>query len=146
MLIEFGTTSGPGHTLGTIGLAIQLGIIWSSFALATDFDNPLAVKTAVAYAVVATVFAVALFAMTFNPFSTAVVVLIVLAELIFFLVTGDSLIEEATKAVANFFYSVNLLSEIKALEFTSGRLDIKRLSGSGEGIVVGNHLIIEDQF
>ncbi|MDJ0752847.1 MAG: PKD domain-containing protein [Ardenticatenaceae bacterium] len=94
--------------LGIAGLVLEVALIWVAFGIGTDFSNPLAVKTAVTYAVVATAVAVALFAISLNPVGAVIVALFFIIDLIIFLTTGTSIYDEAVKAIAGAFYSASV--------------------------------------
>ncbi len=107
--------------LGAIGLIISLAVIWVQFGLITDWNNPLAVKQTVTYAVVATVFTVLLFIISLNPIGAILVMILVLVDLIVYFATGGelSIMAKAITAVAEFFYEVNELTYLDDADFVS---------------------------
>lgn len=104
-----------GRSMGAIGTVVAVGLIWVTFGLTTDFSNPIAVKLAVATAVVATVFTVLMFAISLNPVGLVLTALFYLVDLIvFFATSGDvSISDIIIGAIAAFFYDVNVLTEIE---------------------------------
>ncbi|MBN1666560.1 MAG: hypothetical protein JW862_05710, partial [Anaerolineales bacterium] len=109
--------------IGAIGAIVMVGLIWLQFGLTTDFDNPLAVKQAVAYAVVATVFMLALFIISLNPIGAIIVTIFYLIDMILYFATGGefSLVETIISSVTEFFYDVNLLTYLDDADF--GEMD-----------------------
>lgn len=103
-----------GRTLGAIGTAVAVALIWVSFGLTTDFSDPVAIKLAVASAVVATVFTILMFVISLNPVGLVLTSLFYLIDLIVFLATSGefSLTDVIIRGITEFFYDVNLLTEV----------------------------------
>lgn len=108
-----------GRTLGAVGAAVAVGLIWVTFGLTTDFSNPVAIKLAVATAVVATVFTILMFVISLNPVGLVLTSLFYLIDIIVFLATSGefSLTDTVINAITGFFYDVNVLTEIEDASF-----------------------------
>jgi uncharacterized repeat protein (TIGR01451 family) len=131
--------------IGAIGAIVMVGLIWLQFGLTTDFSNPLAVKQAVAYAVVATVFTIALFIISLNPIGAIIVTIFYLVDMILYFATGGdfSLVETIIKGITNFFYKVNLLTYLDDADF--GEMD-SDLVYPDLGMSVGGAIQVTNNF
>lgn len=108
-----------GRTLGAVGVVIAVGLIWVTFGLTTDFSNPVAVKIAVATAIVATAFTILMFVISLNPVGLVLTALFYLIDLIVYLATSGefSLTDTIVNAITQFFYDVDVLTEITDARF-----------------------------
>ncbi len=126
-------------------LILELAVIWTVFALTTDFDDPIAVGYAVAAAVAATIFAFIFFAMQLNPITAVLSALIALADFIFFVITGDSFMTAAIAAVASLFYdaSFDQLTEVDSAEFSDFESELDNVA---KGFTIGNAFTVRGHF
>ena len=122
---------------------LQLGLIWYGFGTAVSaalYDYQ--VNQALAYAVVSTVVALALTAISFTGIGLLLVGLLYLIDAIVFFITGTSYLDEAIKAITSFFYSAEALTQIEDLDFHGVSTSLI----SGTGLQVGSKLRISDTF
>jgi hypothetical protein len=133
------------RTLGVVGMVVATVIIWVTFALTTDFSNPIALTTAIIYAILSTALTVALFVISLNPIGAIIVAILMVIELICLLVSmGEfSLLDTIISAVTEFFYSGEYLTEYSDAKFQT--FDTYLLS-MDQGMTTGNVFRIESTF
>ena len=142
------TMSGTsGRLLGAIGCAVSVGIIWLQFGISTDFSDPIALRSALVYAIVATVITIVLFVISLNPVGAILVAIFAVVDLIVYIATwlalgeGISIQEEMIKAIAEFFYSADVMTWLDGIEFS----DLEAIKPDG-GLLEGCTFIIRDSF
>ena len=133
------------HKLGAIATGVTLLVIWITFAAGTDFSNPFVWKTALAYALAASIFTLLTFAMSFFPGFAAWLVVFVLVDLIVLLATWGrvSITGKAIEWLSKAFYEVRLLTSFEDMDFKNARGALKN---ENIGIVSGNSYVISQTF
>jgi uncharacterized repeat protein (TIGR01451 family) len=136
-----------GRLMGAIGCAIGIGVVWLQFVFTTDFSDPIALTSALVYAIVATVVAVVLFIVSLNPIGVILTTIFAMIDFIVFVVTwvvlgkGISIQEELIKLIAKWLYSADVLTWISAIDF--GVLETVK---PDQGLLAGTSFVISDQF
>lgn len=145
MMGIFSNNAGAGaRRLGIAGAVFGIALIWATFGLSTDFSDPLAVNQAVAYAVVATVISLSLFILSLNPIGAILVALFSIVDLLVLILCGGkfNLTETIVQAIAEFFYSVDVLTTFQNVEFVDFNTQVM---DQNLGLVVGNRIRVTDE-
>ncbi|MBN1317965.1 MAG: FG-GAP repeat protein, partial [Anaerolineales bacterium] len=145
MMSIFSNNAGAGsRRLGAVGAVLGVALIWATFGFSTDFSDPLAVNQAVAYSVVATVISISLFILSLNPIGAILVALFTLVDLLILISYGgtNNLTEMIILAIAEFFYSVDVLTTFQNVEFVDFDTQVM---DQNLGLVVGNRIRITDE-
>jgi hypothetical protein len=131
------------RVLGPIGLVVELGLIWGFFGASVAGGLPeYALKAAIAYAVVATVVAVVLFALMFVPGGNIVAAVLGFLDFVLGLATDGKV--SIAKIITDAFYTTDVVSKISDLKFVGK--DPLALLNPEAGFVAGNRLSYQDIF
>jgi len=133
------------RVFGAIGLVITVTMVWVEFGTMTDFSDPIALGTAIAYAVVATVFWIVLFAISLFPIGAVFVAIFALVDFIVMLATDGkvSISETVINAIAGFFFEANILVELEEADFHAFRSSVESPTG---GLTAGAELVMSAVF
>jgi hypothetical protein len=125
------------------GPALLIGAAWATFGMTTDFSNPKAVGAAVTLAIVTTVVAVALFVVSLNPLGSVLTAILGFIDLLLFLSSGSTFTDRVNKAIAEFFYDYNILTQLDSADFYE--MD-STFADPNRGVIVGNKFIVTSSF
>lgn len=130
--------------IAVVALVLELTLIWGQFGMivansTTDYGW----KVALAYAVVATVIAIIFFVLSLIPGWWVVVAVLFLVDFIVMLATGGKvrIIETATRAIAEFFYNVEILTQLEGVDFAGS---YSGLTDEEAGMIIGNRFYYND--
>ncbi len=116
-----------GRMLGLAGTIVTALSLWTMFLVTAsssgwDWSSP-AVRSAAAYAAVATVFTVILFVISLNPIGMIIVGILSILDLLWFFATwlftgeGYSFMDSVVRAIASAFYNADVLTKLKEMDF-----------------------------
>lgn len=139
---KFTTQSKVVRGLLIAGLVLEIAAVWTVFGItAANSDNSYGWRVALAYAVVATVFAVVLFLISLIPGGDIIVAIFAIIDFIVTLATGKSIVQY----VAEFFYNVKILTVPRGFSFVGGSTRTERGTNSiVDGTVIGNVFAYSD--
>jgi len=136
--------------IGVVGLILYVGMIWGMFfyGLATgQYDNPIALATAIVYAVMATVFAIVMFIISCDPTGIGAICVMIfyLLDFLVFAATGGefSVTETIIEGLVWFFYQGHVLTEFEDANFANFDAG---LNDPDSSFVTGNIFYVSDQF
>jgi cytoskeletal protein CcmA (bactofilin family) len=128
---------------GGVVLLASLAVIWYGFSEFANSSNPVVFNNALAYAIVSSVIAVALFALQVVPGANILVALVGLIDAILWLAGSDfSIMDTVTRGLTEFFYFADPATELKGADFRDPRSSIL----GAEGLVAGARLSLRAQF
>ncbi len=120
---------------------VAVVIIWVTFALTTDFSNPVVLYNAIALAVVQTALTITLFIISLNPIGAIIAAVISLIDIIIMLATFGKW--SIARAITEMFYKREVLTYLGDVDFNG--LRTVPLS-SERGIAVGGGIRVTDYF
>lgn len=127
------------------GVVIQLGMLGVEFTLLglnTDWDDPVAAGSAIAYMVVALVLTIALIALATNPVGLVIVFVLAIVDMLLAIFGKSSIAQYVTQ----FFFRAQYLTELESTQFSGASSEITTGTGVNEGLIEGSRLVITDDF
>jgi hypothetical protein len=131
------------RVLGALGCVLTVSMIWGQFGMTTDFSDPVALKTAIVYAVISSIFAIVMFVISLNPIGSILVMIFALADLIVFAATEGEISVQQTiiEALVAYFYSADLLTAPEDADFIN--FATEKPPG---GLIAGSRLKITEEY
>ena len=129
-------------------MVLSVGMTWASFALFTDFDNPVSLGNAISEAVVETVVTVALAVLACNPVGAIIGAVLAIIDVIVYIATlGEfSFMSTAIEYTAKFFFRSEMLTQLDSGNFSGSDTDIQKYGAPEDGLLVGNRFEVSDKF
>ncbi len=128
-------------SLGAIGCAVSVGLIWVQFGLSTNWDSALAIEVGVKTAVIASIVTITLFVISLNPVGAVLMAVLAVAEFFVMVFADISIMEYMIKGIYRAEEVTRLDPDsIAFTDFGAGPADPER------GLVAGNSYRISDQF